>query len=642
MPATWKAVAAGERTERTVNGRTATENWRMDRPHAVYLTTLVAGDFIVKEDTWNDVPLYFLAEPQYAKWMEASFAKTGEMLSFLSEFTGVNYPYSKYSQACVENFPFGGMENISATTLTTLTLDDELGQRDAQSHGLVAHEAAHQWFGNLITCEDWSQIWLNESFATYSALLFKEQSEGVDPFRIAMRDAQESYISADLEKRRPIIYSVYTDPMDLFGGHVYPGGAARLHLLRSILGDDAFVAGVREYVTANAGRPVTTANLQHAFEKVSEERLDWFFDQWLRSSGFPEFRVEWNWDESRKKLVVDVAQRQTGADGVPRAFRTPVDIEVRDRGGRTTHRLWITDRNHSFEFDVSHAPIWVRFDKFGWIPKKLNALKTPAEWIAIAEEDDDVNGRRDAITMLGDLASRTESVDLEMREIYRGEIAARLKTETNPEVRVAAARAAGMAGGLEVRAQLEDASTMDPDARVRVAAMKALVSFCPAPDLAQLALDEFEARYSWDCMGAAAGLYAAAKPEEAYKWLTAKLFVDSPHDQLRSRLLVELGKLPHTAVLDQLKHWARDNTSHPAARAVAVQEIAKLARGRASVSKFLVQMLKVDDFRLRGAVVEALGDFQDPSTRAKLYDYYQTSVFPREKRAIEASMGSTY
>ena len=640
MPAEWKAVAAGELLERTVNGRTATEHWSMTQPHAVYLTTLVAGEFVVKEDRWNDVPLYYLAEPKYAKWMEASFNKTGDILSFLSDFTGVNYPYSKYSQACVENFPFGGMENISATTLTSVTLDDDLGQRDATSHGLVAHEAAHQWFGDLVTCEDWSEVWLNESFATYSALLFTEYDEGADAFRIDMRNAQESYIAADLDKRRPIIYSIYKDPIDLFGGHVYPGGAARLHLLRSILGDDAFVGGVHEYISANAGRPVTTANLQHAFEQVSGENLDWFFDQWLRSPGFPEFKVDWSWDEGRNKLVVNVAQEQTGADGVPRVFRTPVDIEVRDRGGRATHRLWITDRRHSFEFDVNHEPIWVRFDKFGWIPKTINSIKSPSEWIAIAEEDDDVNGRRDAIAKLGEFARTTE--DLEMREIYRGEIAARLRTEPNENVRIAAARAAGVAGGLEARAQLEDAATTDESAGVRVAAMNALLAYCPAPDLAQLALDEFDARFSWNCMAAAAGLYAAAKPEEAYQWMTKKLLLDSPHDQLRSRLLVELGKLPHVAVIEQLKNWARDDSSHPGARTVAIVELAKLARGRASIADFLVSMLDEEDFRLRGAVVEALGEFKDPSTRSKLYDYYQSTVFPREKRAIEAALGTTY
>ncbi|MFT5287308.1 MAG: aminopeptidase N [Planctomycetota bacterium] len=638
MPVEWKSMAAGELVDRQVNGRTVTEHWRMDQPHAVYLTTLVAGDFVVKEDSWEGVPLYYLAEPRYAKWMESSFNKTGEVLTFLSDFTGVKYPYAKYSQACVENFPFGGMENISATTLTTLTLDDELGQRDAQSTGLVAHEAAHQWFGNLVTCEDWSQIWLNEGFATYAALLFTENNVGVDEFRIAMRNAQESYIRADLEKRRPIIYSVYKDPMDLFGGHVYPGGASRLHLLRSILGDDVFVAGVREYMQANRGQSVRTAHLKRAMQQVSGENLDWFFDQWLREPGFPEFEVDWSWNEEGRRLTVNVSQTQTGVGGVPRVFRTPVDIEIRDRGGRSTQRVWISERKQSFDFTVDHSPIWVRFDKFGWIPKTLNSKKSPAEWLAIAEDDDDVNGRRDAIKALGSLAAN--ALDPETREVYRGEIAARLRTEKNAAVRVTAAEAAAAAGGIELRTQLEDAATMDTEAAVREAALLALVTYGPAADLAQLAVDSFDDRFSWDCMAAAAELYASANPEDAYGWLTKKLFEDSPHDQLRSSLLRVLAKLENHAVADQLKHWAADDSSHPAARAVAIAELVKLARGRSSISKFLIDMLDEDDFRLRGAVVEGLGEFRDPATRRKLYSYYQEAIFPSEKRAIEAALGT--
>ncbi len=636
MPVGWRSVAAGDRIERTEGRRTATEHWRMDRPHAAYLTTLVAGAFHVEEELWDDVPLQYIAEPHYARWMEASFSETPDVLSFLSELTGTPYPYSKYSQACVENFPFGGMENITATTLTSLTLDDELGNRDDQSHGLVAHEAAHQWFGNLLTCADWSDIWLNESFATYATLLYFERTRGIEDFRVRMRDAQEDYLEADEALGRPIVYAVYKDPIDLFGPHVYPGGASRLHLLRSILGDDVFVDGVRAYVRENAGRPVTTDDLQSAFESVSGENLKWFFDQWIRSPGFPEFETSWTWDDERGVLTYTVAQTQIG--DAPRAFRTPVDIEVRDRGGRSTHRVWIDKRRHVFEFPVRHDPIWVRFDKFGFIPKRMRAERSPREWIAIAVEDDDVNGRRDAVAKLGWLAM--ETADLELREVFRAEIVKRLREDRAAAVRTVAAVAAGNVGGLESRAQLVESAASDPEAGVREVAFKALTSFGEDPELAQFAREQFEARFSWDVMGAAAGLVASSDPEEAYAWLTAKLLLDSPHDQLRVDLLHHLGSLENTSVSDQLKLWVADESAHPNARAAAVEELARRASGRASVAGFLAGFIDVEDFRLRSAVLEALGTFENPRTRRTLLTHYRSTVFPREKRIIEAALGT--
>ncbi len=639
MPAGWTAVAAGERVGRSESGKTVTEHWRMDRPHAVYLTTLVAGEFLVREAMWEDVPLYYMAEPRYGKWMEASFDETPDMLGFLSELTGVRYPYTKYSQACVENFPFGGMENISATTLTSLTLNDERGNRDDTSHSLVAHEAAHQWFGNLVTCSDWSHVWLNESFATYAALLYFERTRGVDDFRIRMRDAQEKYIEADEKGRRPIVWSVYKDPIDLFGEHVYPGGAARLHLLRSILGDDLFVEGVRTYLAENAGQTVTTSDLQHAFEKVSGEKLGWFFDQWIHRPGFPVFETSWKWDQKAGIVTLDVVQTQLEGGGVPRAFKLPVDIEVRDRGGRATYRMWIDERRHAFEFPVAHEPIWVSFDKFGWVPKRLEAKRAPDEWLALAKEDDDVNGRRDAVRKLGELAQGT--TDQGRLDVFRAELVDRLKKEPSPAVRAAAAEAAGRAGGLEVRTELRATAAGDTDAEVREQALLALRSFCPDAELARFAREQFDARYSWDVMGAAAGLLAAAEPDEAYAWLTRALLVeDSPHDQLRARLLRHLGALENASVSAQLRQWASDASADPSARCVAVEELGKRSTGRPEVAEFLAQMVHAEDNRLRVAALQALGRFQDPRTRRKLFDYYGTTVFPREKRIIEAALGT--
>ena len=208
---------------------------------------MAAGEFVELSGEWEGLPLSWLSEARYAPWINESLAETDDALAFLTELTGVPYPYDKYSQVCVENFPFGGMENISATTLTASALLDERGLKDDPATGLVVHEAVHQWFGDLLTCKEWSEIWLNEGFATYFTNVYFERTRGSDDFRVRMRKAQAQYMKGDSgSKRRPIVHDVYRDPMDLFfGGHTYQGGATRLHLLRSVLGDDDFFAGVK-------------------------------------------------------------------------------------------------------------------------------------------------------------------------------------------------------------------------------------------------------------------------------------------------------------------------------------------------------------------------------------------------------------
>ncbi len=635
IPAEWTAVAAGERVERVESGATATEHWSISTPHPVYLVTLVAGDFVVRTDDWDGVPLMYLAPPRYEAWMDASFRETPAMLDFFSELTGVRYPYGKYSQACVENFPFGGMENISATTLTCLTLDDELGTRDAQSHGLVAHEAAHQWFGDLVTCNHWDDIWLNEGFATYGALLYFEHARGLDEFRALVRDNLETYLEEDVgAKRRPTVWNVYRAPMDLFDAIAYQGGAARLHHLRYVVGDDAFFEGVRRFVADNAERNVVTADLQRAMERASDRPLGWFFRQWLYGAGYPEVTTKWEWDEVRRELVLRVDQSQAVAAGTPSVFRFPVDVEIRDEAGITVHRLDVQQRNETFRLPASRRPVWVRFDKNGWVPMKHTPERSGEEWLAVASSDDDVNGRREAVRALGELAARAPS---ERRELYVAELASRLRDDESRFVRRDAARALGAAKGLEARRNLMWAAENDEAAPVRVAALEALRAWGDDRELATFAEQQVEARYSYETMAAAGSLYASAAPGGAYVFLTRLLLEETPHDQLRVALMDDLADVGTHAAHGQLLRYALDATAHPNARRAAALNLADAAERRADVQKALIELLESDDHRLRAAAVEALAKARGPRTRRALAAYYPRTPHPGEQRVIEGS-----
>jgi aminopeptidase N len=405
MPEGWIAVGPGARVAtRTGSGR-STERWQLDFEHPAYLTSLVAGELVLVEDSWDGVPLLYLAEPHLAEYIEPTFGRTGEILAFLADSVGLAYPYPKYAQAAVDNFPWGGMENISATTLTPLLLADEATHRDQSPEHLVAHEAAHQWFGDLFTCADWSHLWLNEGFATYLTLLWVEHAHGVDEFRAQLREAQEAYLAQDVgHMRRPTVWNRWKEPDDVFDTRAYQGGAARLHLLRSILGDDAFCAGVRAYAAEHVGKSVVTDDLRRAFERASGRDLARFFGEWLYSPGFPEFRLTWSWDESAGEVELVVAQVQTSSDGTPAVFHVPVEIEVRTAEGARTHRVELDERRQRERFPCPTLPQYVRFDVHGVIPKRVQEEKPASEWLALARGCDDVNARREAVLVLGKLA----------------------------------------------------------------------------------------------------------------------------------------------------------------------------------------------------------------------------------------------
>jgi len=638
MPGDWTAVAAGERVDRgTLPDGRAFEHWRMPTPHPTYLVTLVAGEFEVVDDVWDGVPLEYLGAPEYANDLQRAFASTADVLQYFSEVTGKRYPYSKYSQACVANFPFGGMENISATTMTDTILRDERGDRDYDPSSLVAHEAAHQWFGDLLTTRDWSHVWLNESFATYFALLYMEHARGEEAFRAGVADMQESYLAGDVgEGRRPIVWGVYRDPMDLFfGGQVYPGGASRLHLLRFVLGDDAFFAGIRGYVADNAGRGVVTRDFQTAMERASGRDLEAFFDTWLRSPGFPEFEWSWTWEPDASRVVVEVHQVQDPSDGTPEVFSTPVELAACGMAWEEDARVELTERSQRFELPCRERPAWVHFDRHGWIPKVARVRRSLDEWLAIAARDTDVNARREAVRAIGaglvDARSAAEGRASTLALIDR------LVADEQEAVRKEAARALGASATTAARSTLQSAARSDEVAAVRVVALDALRGRGADEELAAFAAEQYAAGYSWEVMGAAARLMASADPHGAHDWLAARLDTDSPHDVLRASLFEALRLAGDPRALDLLRRWALDPEAGSASRTAAVAALGRMGAAAASLRPAFEELLaSTGSYRLQSALIEALGQLADRRSVPALEAYYHSCEDSRQRRAVEA------
>ncbi len=360
-----------------VNKTDSTFHYKFDVPHSIYLVSIVVGNFQEIQDSWDRIPVSFFVHPSRVDDGHRSFDKTKKMVQFFSEFIGVRYPYEKYSQIAVSDFIFGGMENTSVTTQTDLTLHDERAHIDFSSDPLVAHELAHQWFGDLLTCKEWAHAWLNESFATYFQALFMEYDLGKDEFDYQMLTNAETYFNEDSTKyRRSIVYHKYVEPIDLFDSHLYPGGSWRLHMLRQRFGTDEFKRAINYYVEKNKFKSVETIDLQRAFEIVTGNNVDSFFDQWLYKAGYPIIEFEYEWQLKKNLLKMVVKQTQNIEESQLFTFDTKIKIVFEDQSYKILP-VRIEEREQSFYVYTELKPLYVSFDYQNAILKLLTIKAKP-------------------------------------------------------------------------------------------------------------------------------------------------------------------------------------------------------------------------------------------------------------------------
>jgi aminopeptidase N len=367
VPRGWFALSNGVLVGSEQPGEgDATYRWRMDEPHASYLVTLVSGEFseIVSSARVDgrEVPVTYLVPRGREADGRRSFARTPEMMQHFGEVTGVPYPWSKYAQVVVTDFIFGGMENTTATTLYEHVLLDERAALDVSSDDLIAHELAHQWFGDYVTCRAWYEGWLNEGFATFFEHVWREKLFGRDEYEFGVKSDLDAYASeARGRYRRPIVCQDYDAPLDLFDRHLYEKGGLVLHALRMEVGDPVFWSGVRAYLEKHAHGVVETRDLQRAIEEVSGRGLGRLFEQWLYKPGHPEIEVEIAWDKG--VLGVSTKQTQATTDGVPACFELPLDLDLASADGRVVRRsLRVTDKQQAFALPAPDRPAFVVVD----------------------------------------------------------------------------------------------------------------------------------------------------------------------------------------------------------------------------------------------------------------------------------------
>jgi aminopeptidase N len=365
VPDNWEVIGNGTQgptTHDTVK-HTKTFRWKMTQPHSTYLLSLVAGELDVVQDKWEGKPLYYVVPKGKGGLAKATFGNTPDMLSFFSKTLGVPYAWPKYAQSAVFDFP-GGMENVSATTLGVFAITDSRSGLWPSS-SLTSHELAHQWFGDLVTCKDWGDIWLNESFATFFEMLYEEHLRGKETYDNEVEGNTTSYKFAARRTLHPLSTTLYPSNSAMFDqGHTYAKGGVILHMLRRQLGDVDFFRGLGHYLKTNAYKPVDSYDLIQAFAEETGINVEPFFAQWIFKPGMPVLDFSWTYDEDKKEVVAHVKQTQDTSDGVP-VYNTPLTFALLRQGSTGNVERIKTTLNaadQEFRFPAAMKPNAVLID----------------------------------------------------------------------------------------------------------------------------------------------------------------------------------------------------------------------------------------------------------------------------------------
>lgn len=367
VPAKYVTLSNGKLMSQKTNADgTRTDYWKMDLPHSPYLFFMGVGDYAIIKDKYKDKEVSYYVEKEYAPVARKIFGKTPEMIALYSKLTGVEYPWVKYSQITGRDYVSGAMEN------TTATLHSDVAQQDAREltdgnrwEEVIAHELFHQWFGDYVTTESWSNITLNESFATLGSQLWNEFHYGKDAGDEERYNSARGYIGSRSEKK-DLVRFYYNDKEDVFDAVSYNKGGAILQMLRNYVGDSAFFKALNLYLTTNKFKNGEAQQLRLAFEDVTGKDLNWFWNQWYYGAGHPKLNITYSYDENAKQARVIVEQT------TDKVFTLPVKVDVWNGNTATTHSVWVKNKSDTFTFASSTKPNLVNFDA----DKKLLAEKT--------------------------------------------------------------------------------------------------------------------------------------------------------------------------------------------------------------------------------------------------------------------------
>ncbi|MGB5899338.1 MAG: M1 family metallopeptidase [Geitlerinemataceae cyanobacterium] len=445
VPKQYRAISNGELIATECGDKNTIYHWSQQQIHPTYLMTLAVGDFAELRDEWQGKPVTYYVEKGREEDARRSMGKTPMMIEFFSQTFGYAYPFPKYAQVCVDDFIFGGMENTSTTLLTDRCLIDDRAALDNRStESLVAHELAHQWFGDLVVIRHWSHAWIKEGMASYCEVLWTDREYGKEAAAYYRLQEARSYLSEDGGRyRRPIVTHIYREAIELYDRHLYEKGSCVYHMIRAELGDELFFKAIATFVNDNAHQTVETVDLLRAIEKTTGRNLLFLFDQYVYRGGHPDYQVSYCWDRDSNLAKVTVVQTQATDGNTPNDSNL-FDLKIPIGFGYTSEEaetptlknfpVRIHEKEQSFYFPLEEKPKFVSFDAGN------NTLKT---------------------------------VKL---EYPLPELKAQLQFDPDPISRIYAAKAIAKKGGLEAVTVLSEALVNDGFWGVRSEVAKTLAS----------------------------------------------------------------------------------------------------------------------------------------------------------------------
>lgn len=602
VPKDWITISNGTIVSVTDAGEDKIWHWRQDKPLSTYLISLVAGEFRETKVTWHGIPVTYNVPRGDENTVPQTFGTTPKMLQYFSDRLGVLYPWDKYAQTSVDDFVEGGMENTSATTLTTSGLLDQrlVAETPEASDSLDSHELSHQWFGDLVTCKDWANLWLNEGFATFMEQLWQEHAYGVDEAAYAQWGLARGWMQQPRLFTEPIVTRNFDDSLE-FEGNIYDKAGLVLQMLRRKLGDEAFFGALHHYLDVNRGKNVVTADLTKAIEESTSTNVDHFFNEWIYGAGAPRFKVRANYDAAtrQEKLTVEQTQKVEGHVGL---FDVPLEVQITTPSGKKSYTITVSKAEETFPFAVDAAPVMVLFDKGNKILKSSDFEKPAAEWIYQLEHADAVTDRADAAVALGGFAKDDAAV------AALGEAAAHDKFWG---VKVQALQALGRIG-TPAAEKLILAALSDPAPWVRQPAVLTLVRFTNDPEIAGRLEELYKNDPAWDVRSAALGAIAQFKAPGAYELLTAALDKNSPRDMLRNAALRGFGALGDERAVPLLVAWS--SLGKPLdSRPSAIASLGRLGLKDTTIEARLIGYLGETYDSIRRITIGALGQRGDPA-----------------------------
>ena len=409
VPAKYVTLSNGKlMSQKSNSDGTRTDYWKMELPHSPYLFFMGVGDYAVIKDAYKGKEVSYYVEKEYAPVARAIFGNTPQMITLFSKLTGVDFPWAKYSQIVGRDYVSGAMEN------TTATLHQESAQQDAREltdgnhwEDVISHELFHQWFGDYVTTESWSNLTLNESFATIGSQLWNEFHYGKDAGDAEQYQSMQGYLQSGSEKKDLVRFQ-YNDKEDMFDAVSYNKGGAILQMLRAYVGDSAFFKALNLYLTTNKFKNSEAHNLRLAFEEVTGKDLNWFFNQWYFGAGNPKLDINYSYDDAAKKAVVIVKQNQTG----DKVFQMPIAIDVYNGAAKKRYNVWVKNKVDTFLFDAATKPDLINFDGDKKALAQKTENKTLDNYIAQYKYAGNYVDRREAIDAAAKKQEESRAVEL--------------------------------------------------------------------------------------------------------------------------------------------------------------------------------------------------------------------------------------